>query len=326
MDTKDTQHINDVLKARHELLRAVRDFFYERGYIEVETPNLMATAPPDPHIDPLEVRVGEKGPYFLHTSPEMGMKKLLRAGAFHKRIFQVCKVWRIEDHYELHNTEFTMLEWYREGSYRETMEETVDLVEFVAVRLLEHIPDNFKKPYPIHGLEGLFREIVGFDPFRLDRDGFFDALKKKGFPGIDDKDDWNSLFFKVLIQEIEGSVKGMKPYLITGWPGSISTMARKREDNDRMVERFELYIDGLEIANGYSELTDARQQRERFQEDNTHREGLSKRTFAIDEAFLGAIETIDYPCAGVSVGLDRLLMAVLGKKTIDEVMVDRLIV
>lgn len=317
------QQIRDVLKARHELLRTVRDFFCEREYIEVETPNLMATAPPDPHIDPLGVRVGEKGPFFLHTSPEMGMKKLLRAG--HKRIFQICKVWRVEDHYELHNTEFTMLEWYREGSYREAMEETGNLVEFVAGRLLGRVLDNFMKPYPVHELDMLFLEIMGFDPFRLDRDGFFDALKQRGFFGIDDKDDWNSLFFKVLIQEIEGSVKGREPYIITGWPGSISTMAKRRDDNDRMVERFELYIDGLEIANGYSELTDATQQRERFLEDNSHREALGKRSFAIDEAFLGALGTIGYPCAGVSVGLDRLLMALLEKKTIGDVIPDRLL-
>ncbi len=318
------QQINDLLKIRHELLRATRDFFYDRGYIEVETPNLMATAPPDPHIDPLNVFIGRKGPFFLHTSPEMGMKKLLRTGR--KRIFQVCKVWRVEDHQELHNTEFTMLEWYREGSYMEAMEETGDLVGFLAGRLLGETPERFKRPYPVNELDRLFLERMGFDPFRLDRDGFFRALKEKGFFGIDDEDDWNSLFFKVLIQEIEETVRSKTPYIISGWPGSISTMAKRRDDNDAMVERFELYIDGLEIANGYTELTDAPQQRERFLQDNAQRAKLGKQTFAIDEAFLNALEKIDGPCAGVSVGLDRLLMALLDKKTIAEVIPDRLII
>ncbi len=318
--------IYDVLKARHELLRATRDFFYERGFLEVETANLMATAPPDPHIDPLDVRAGGKGPFYLHTSPEMGMKKLLRTGC--KRIFQVCKVWRVEDHQELHNTEFTMVEWYREGSYADTMEETGDLVEFIARRLPARVPERFLKPYPVHQLDSVFREIMGFDPFRLDRDGFFDALKEKGFYGIDGQDDWTSLFFKVLIQQIEGALRGRgeKPYIIAGWPFSISTMAKKRDDNDRMVERFELYIDGLEIANGYTELTNPRQQRERFLHDNAQRARLGKNTFPADEAFLDALETLNSPCTGVSVGLDRLLMALLEKKTIGEVMVDRLIV
>jgi len=318
------KQINDLLRMRHELLRATRDFFCERGYIEVETPNLMATAPPDPHIDPLNVFIGSKGPFFLHTSPEMGMKKLLRSG--HKKIFQICKVWRVEDHQDLHNTEFTMLEWYREGSYVDAMEETGDLVEFLAGRLLGGTPERFIRPYPVHELDSLFRENMGFNPFRLDRNGFFGALKEKGFLGIDDEDDWNSLFFKALIQEIEGAVRSKTPYIISGWPGSISTMAKRRDDNDAMVERFELYIDGLEIANGYTELTDAPQQRERFLQDNAQRAKLGKRTFAIDEAFLNALGKIGGPCAGVSVGLDRLLMALLDKKTIGEVLADRLIV
>lgn len=324
MGTQDTKWIHDVLKARHGLLRATRDFFYERGYLEVETANLMATAPPDPHIDPLYVRAGGKGPFYLHTSPEMGMKKLLRTGC--TRIFQVCKVWRVEDHQELHNTEFTMVEWYREGSYADAMEETGDLVEFIARRLPARAPERFLKPYPVHQLDRAFRELMGFDPFRLDRDGFFDALREKGFYGIDGQDDWTSLFFKVLIQEIEGALRGERPYIITGWPSSISTMAKKRDDNDRMVERFELYIDGLEIANGYTELTDPLKQRERFLQDNLERANLGKQTFRTDEAFLEALETIDGPRAGVSVGLDRLLMALLEKKTIGEVIADRLIV
>ncbi|MDD3844833.1 MAG: EF-P lysine aminoacylase EpmA [Syntrophorhabdaceae bacterium] len=324
METMDMPGTHDILTSRHELLRATRDFFYERGYLEVETANLMATAPPDPHIEPLAVHVGTKGPFSLHTSPEMGMKKLLRFG--HRRIFQICKVWRVEDHQELHNTEFTMVEWYREGSYRDVMNETEELVESIARRLLSPLPDLFLGPYPVHQLDQVFRETMGFDPFLLDRDDFFDALAKKGFFGIDDGDDWNSLFFKTLIQEIDDVLRSKKPYIVSGWPFSISTMAKRRDDNSALVERFELYIDGLEIANGYTELTDPSRQRERFMDDNARRARLGKQTFPIDEAFLHALAAINTPCAGVSVGLDRLLMALLGKKTIGEVIPDRLIV
>ncbi len=324
MGIRDIQDIHDILAKRHELLRATRDFFYERGYLEVETANLMSTAPPDPHIDPLDVHVSGKGPFFLHTSPEMGMKKLLRSG--HRRIFQVCKVWRVEDHQEMHNTEFTMVEWYREGTYREAMKETEDLVVFIARRLLDPVPERLLPPYAVHELDEVFRETMGFDPFPLDRDAFFGLLKRRGFPGIDDRDDWNSLFFKVLIQEIDDTIRSPRPCLVAGWPFSISTMAKRRDDNAAVVERFELYIDGLEIANGYTELTDPRQQRERFEEDNTRRAAMEKQTFPIDETFLSALETIGTPCAGVSVGLDRLLMALLEKKSIGEVIPDRLLV
>lgn len=318
------QDIHHILTKRHELLRATRDFFYERGYLEVETANLMATAPPDPHIDPLHVQISGKGPFFLHTSPEMGMKKLLRSG--HRRIFQVCKVWRVEDHQEMHNTEFTMVEWYREGTYREAMHETEDLVAFIARRLLHPVPQHLLPPYPLHELGEVFLKRMGFDPFPLDRGAFFDALRERGFPGIDDRDDWNSLFFKALIQEIDDAIRSRRPCLVAGWPFSISTMALRRDDNAAVVERFELYIDGLEIANGYTELTDPGEQRERFLEDNAKRAGMGKRAFPIDEAFLNALGTMDTPSAGVSVGLDRLLMALLEKKTIGDVIPDRLLV
>lgn len=322
--TQDKQKAHRLLVTRHDVLRAVRDYFFERDFIEVETANMISTVPPDPHIDPLSVFAGEYGPFFLHTSPEVAMKKLLPLG--HKRIFQICKVYRVEDHQEVHNTEFTMLEWYREGSYLDTMEEAAGLTSFVVARVFGEIPDHFELPYPVHDLEILFTEKMGFNPFLLDRDEFFLALSRRGFIGVDDKDDWNSLFFKVFVQEIEDMFRGKKPCFITGWPASISTMAKEVNDNCRKVERFELYIDGIEIANGYSELTDPLKQGERFTKDNASRTSLGKRTFSVDERFLGALQEIDWPCAGVSVGLDRLLMVLLGKKTIGDVLADRLIV
>lgn len=324
MLTNDIQRVREVLKTRHELFKAIRDFFYERDYIEVETANLMATAPPDPHIDPLEVSVSGKGPFFLHTSPEMGLKRLLRSG--HKRIFQMCKVWRVEDLNEVHNTEFTMLEWYREGSCRDIMAETGELVRRVAERLPVTEKETFIGPFMTCELDRLFLDILGFDPFPLDRDTLFAALKDNGFLGIDDKDDWNSLFFKAFIQEIEQRLPNGRPCFIYGWPSSIPTMAKMCDGRPNMVERFELYIDGLEIANGYTELTDPGEQRRRFDEDNRERARLGKRQFPPDAAFLESLGMIEHACTGVSVGIDRLLMALFGKKTIDEVIVDRLII
>ena len=324
MSNNPAQRMIDILKTRHDVLRLTREFFYARDYIEVETAHLMATAPPDPHIDPLEVQVAGKGPFFLHTSPEMNLKKLLRSG--HERIFEICKVWRVEDLKEVHNTEFTMLEWYRDNSCRDIMAETGELVGYVAERLPAIQKRRFAGAFTTYELDRLFEDILGFDPFPLDRDALFAALEDKGFLGIDDKDDWNSLFFKVFIQEIENVLPADRPYFIYGWPSSISTMAKKRNDRPNMVERFELYIGGLEIANGYSELTDPAEQRRRFENDNCERARLGKRQFPPDQAFLDSLRSIRHDCTGVSVGIDRLLMALLGKQTIDEVITDRLII
>ena len=313
--------VKEILLKRHELLRAIRQFFYDRDYIEVETANLMRTAPPDPHIDPLEVFVGGKGPYFLHTSPEMGMKKLLSSGQ--NRIFQICKVYRVEEHEEIHNTEFTMLEWYREGTYVEAIKETNELISFVAGELLGEEGRLYQRSFKSYELETLFLEKTGINPFGLGRDELFKAMKKS-FPGINDGDALSDLFFKLFIQYIEGTVGRDEPCFIIDWPALISTMAKEKADNPAKVERFEFYMRGLEIANGYTELLDPTAQRKRFLEDNAERKRLCKTTFATDEEFLTSLGQLTGSYAGVSVGVDRLLMALLNLDNIDTVLPSRL--
>lgn len=306
----------DILHARHKLLRVIRDFFYSNSYIEVETPNLMKTAPPDPYIDPLELFVEGRGPFYMHTSPEIHMKKLLRHDV--ERIFQICKVYRVEEFEEVHNVEFTMLECYRKGTYEDAMEETERLVKRCFTGEEQAFSDKFK----VFDLEELVHEATGINPFVLERDEFYNALMKIHFSGIDKKDDWNNLFFKLFIQEVEKTLPLDRPYFIKDWPLSISTMAKGKGAGK--VERFELYMDGLEIANGYTELLNPVEQKARFVSDNIERERLGKKTFEIDEGFVESLSSLEGTYTGVSLGIDRLLMVIMGKKTIDEVLVDRL--
>lgn len=312
----------EILHLRHLLFKAIRRFFYIHGYLEVETPNLMRTAPPDPNIDPLEVFVGPKGPFYLHTSPEMGMKKLLPCG--HDRIFQLCKVYRVEEVEEIHSIEFTMLEWYRRGTYEDTMKELEELIGFVVRSLPVRKKKRFKAPWIIHDLTDLFITATGINPFELGRDELSDAMIRKGFLGLDDRDTWNDLFFKLFIQEIEPGIPKEPPYFIKDWPVSVSTMA-KRKDRTK-VERFELYINGLEIANGYTELVDEVEQKERFLKDCAERKASEKPAFLVDTQFLEAIAQLDGSYTGVSVGIDRLLMTLLEKRLIADVLIDQMIV
>jgi elongation factor P--(R)-beta-lysine ligase len=309
----------EILAARHELLRAIREFFYGRDYLEVETPSLMKTAPPDPYIDPLKVFVGGNGPFYLHTSPEVHMKRLLQYGC--ARLFQICRVYRVEDLEEIHNIEFTMLEWYREGSYEDVMEEVRDLVYSVAGKLCPGNAGRFMPPYHTFELDRLFLDKTGIDPLPLSRDELFHAMQGAGFIGLDGRDGWDNLFFKLLIQEVEGKVGEERPYFIKDWPLFISTMAKRKGPNK--VERFEFYIDGVEIGNGYSELLDSEEQRARFVSDNEERVKLGKKTFPPDEPFLAALSRLQGPYAGVAVGVDRLLMTILGLERIDQVIVHR---
>ncbi len=305
----------EVLLARHKLLKGIRDFFYLRGYIEVETPNLTRTAPPDPHIDPLEVFEDGRGPLYLHTSPEMHMKRLLSCRV--ERIFQICKVYRIEEFKDVHNTEFTMLEWYKSGTYEDAMEETEELVKHCFLDA-DHM---YTEKFIVFDLQELIFETTGINPFGLECDGLYDELVKKQFSGIDKNDDWNGLFFKLFIQEIEKVLPSDRPFFIKDWPLSISTMAKKKDAGK--VERFELYMNGLEIANGYTELLDPAEQKERFFRDNAERIKLGKKTFELDTDFIDALSRLKGSYTGVSLGVDRLLMVLMGKNTIDEVLVDK---
>jgi elongation factor P--(R)-beta-lysine ligase len=316
----DGEKVTDTILARQGLVKALRDYFAGKGYVEVETPSLMASAPPDPHIDPLKVYAGGRGPFYLHTSPEVGMKKILASGL--RRIFQVCKVFREEEFVEVHSTEFTMLEWYMEGTYLEAMDETEALIRFIAERLPTVDGGRFAGPFRRLDLQDLFVATTGLNPFGSSRDQFLAELRRRRFPGVDETDTWNDLFFKVMLQEVEPRLKSPEPVLLYGWPSSISTMAQRKDVHT--VERFELYIDGLEIANGYTELLDAEEQRARFAEDNATRKALGKAEFPIDEEFLEALSMLEGPIAGVSIGIDRLLMALGRKATIDEVLPLRL--
>jgi lysyl-tRNA synthetase class 2 len=314
----DNQPFN-LLETRHNLLKTIRAYFYKHKYIEVETPGLMKTLSPDPFIDPLEVYIGGKASCYLHTSPEMNMKKLLQSG--HERIFQICKVYRVEEFEEIHSIEFTMLEWYREGTYIQAMKEVEELIRYVVGRSGKNKKDIFKMPFKVYELEELCLEMSGINPFKLNRDKLFRTMKSKDFMGIDEKDDWNNLFFKLFIQEVEPKIVEKAPYFIKNWPLSVSTMAEKKDKN--RVERFELYINGVEIANGYTELLDPEEQRNRFLIDNEERKKLDKKTFEPDEEFLEALSRVKGPCTGVSIGVDRLLMVLLDKEKIDDVLVQR---
>lgn len=303
---------------RHALLKSIREFFFTNDYIEVETPNLIFTCAPDPYIDPLKVYIKDKGPFYLHTSPEMGMKKLLQFN--YKRIFQICKVYRVEDIDTTHSIEFTMLEWYREGTYMELIEEVIMLLRFISKKLDLYKERLIEGEIKIYDLERLFIEKTGINPFTLKRSEFIKQSKK--MVSIDKNDTWNDIFFKLYLQEVEPTIIDDRPYFVIDWPSSISSMAKPKEKNK--VERFELYIKGLEIANGYTELMDSKELKKRFKQDNITRKKLKKELFLYDGEFFKAIDELSGDYAGVSIGIDRLLMALTGEKSLEHLLPFRL--
>jgi lysyl-tRNA synthetase class 2 len=288
----------DALRKRATLLQAIRSFFADRGYLEVETPHRIPAPAPESYIDAIP-----SGDWFLHTSPELCMKRLLAAG--YERIFQVCRCWRQDERGSLHHPEFTLLEWYRSDSdYRDLMEECEALLQSIAARI---------------GSEGKLRfrglEIDLSSPW--ERISLREAFERFSSVPIEEALQKNR-FDDLMVQDIEPRLGREKPTFLYDYPAERGALARLKREDPTLAERFELYIGGLELANAFSELNDSQEQRSRFLSEETYRQSLKKRPYPIPETFLKELEDMP-PAAGIALGVDRLVMVFLDAKTIDEV-------
>jgi lysyl-tRNA synthetase class 2 len=299
------------IRARAALLCELRQFFAERGILEVETPLLCDSGVTDPAIEPLMVEQGASlhRPRYLQTSPEYAMKRLL--AAYGEPVFQIGKAFRDGEAGARHNPEFTLLEWYRPGfGQHQLMDEVTDLVR----RCLGERPLH-KRSY-----RQLFLEFLGIDPFTASIDQLEAVARKHLDPGTlsGDRDLWLDLLMSHLI-EPQLAAPGM--CFVYDYPASQAALSCLVPVDDVIVgQRFELYVDGMELANGYFELTDADEQRRRFEQDNLRRRehGLSERP--LDERLLAAMTHGLPSCSGVALGVDRLLMLVTGVTDIREVL------
>lgn len=296
---------HQALQARARMYQQIRQFFLQRNVLEVETPILGAASVTDPYIESLQA-----GNAYLQTSPEYFMKRLLVGGS--GDIYQLGKVFRKEEIGRFHHTEFSLLEWYRlDFDQWDLMAELADLIE----QLLGFSHFDYLS------YQALFQQYLGIDPHTATLEQLrFEAQEhiNIAMPRAS-KDDWLNLLLSHLI---EPELRKRGPVFIYDYPPSQAVLAKTSTDEsgNRVAERFELYIHGLELANGFHELTDAAQQRQRFEHDNQLRQQMGLRPVAIDENLLAALENGLPPCSGVAVGLDRLLMLKLGSKAIDEVL------
>jgi elongation factor P--(R)-beta-lysine ligase len=309
----------DVLKLRARMLGRVRAFFAERGVLEVETPLLSAAATTDRNLASLATRY--TGPVFpngkalyLHTSPEFAMKRLLAAGA--GSIYQLCKVFRDAEAGRLHNPEFTMLEWYRvDLGQHALMDEVAALVSLV---LGDRAPSDVEKTT----YRDAFMQRINLDPHSASVKEFTERAHRHGVSVPKDMphdrlDPWRDL---LLTHVIEPQLGRGKMTFLYDYPASQAALAQVRASDPPVAERFELYIDGIEIANGFHELTDAAEQRRRFEQDLAHRRTHGLAELPMDHRLLGALTHGMPDCSGVALGFDRLVMIAADAKSIDEVL------
>ena len=302
------------LKLRATLYALIRAFFADRGVLEVETPILSGAGNTEPNIDSFStafsghVDAGARERW-LRTSPEHAMKRLLAAGV--GDCYELGRVFRNGEAGQRHNPEFTMLEWYRVGwDHRRLMDETREFVS-AALALAGRAGEIAQYTY-----RELFISQLGIDPFTDPVDSLRAAL---GGVRIDheglDRDDWLDL---LITHRLQPTFARDRITIVHDFPASQCALARIRADDPPVAERFELYLGPYELANGYHELTDAAEQRARFERDNARRRARGQRELQIDDRLLAALPQMP-PCAGVALGVERLLMCMAGTDDIRDV-------
>ena len=305
------------LRLRAELLRRLRDFFADRNFLEVETPLLSAETVVERHIDPLRATLPHdpRRPdigrtMWLATSPEQSMKRLMAAGG--QAIYQVTRAFRAGERGPLHNPEFTIVEWYRRD---DTMESGMQLLSDLCQALLQ------VEPADTSSYSDAFQTHVGVDPHTADVQTLREAARQHGIDppsGLSgkDRDGWLDL---LLVERVEPRLGQQRPTILYDYPVSQAALARVRDGSPPVAERFELYVHGIELANGYCELVDAGVLRQRFEETNAWRQADGKAALPEAHRLLAAMRHGLPSCTGVALGFDRLVMLAAGAKSLDEV-------
>jgi len=306
------------IRHRATLLKIIRQYFEERNVLEVETPILSSATVTDPNIDSFTTDYVGPGhlnipKLYLHTSPEYAMKRLLAAGS--GAIYQICKVFRQAEWGSLHNPEFTMLEWYRPGfDHYQLMTELDELVRALNA---ENTPLAETEYYTY---SEVFQKYLTIDPMHIKNEDLIQCARDNHLSveglAIDDRDAWLDLVFSHIIQP---QLKSNRLIFITDYPISQAALANVSSENNQFAQRFELFFNGVELANGYNELADASILMSRFESDQQQRMERNKPAIAIDMHLLNAINNGFPQCSGVAVGLDRLIMVLTHEKNIENV-------
>ncbi|HHT7855109.1 elongation factor P--(R)-beta-lysine ligase [Pasteurella multocida] len=300
------------LLARAKIIAEIRRFFTDRGLLEVETPVLSEFGVTDVHLSTFNTTfispTAEKSKaLWLSTSPEYHMKRLLAAGS--GPIFQLCHVFRNEEAGQRHNPEFTMLEWYRP--------------HFDMYRLINEVDDLLQqildcKPIESLSYQFVFQEYVGLDPLSAEKAELVAKAKQYHLQQAE-QEDRDTLLQFLFSTVVEPNIGKENPVAVYHFPATQAALAQISSEDHRVAERFEFYYKGLELANGFHELTDVNEQLHRFEQDNVQRQKMGLPQRQIDKRLLGALQAGVPNCSGIALGVDRLLMIALGANAIHEV-------
>lgn len=311
-DWQPSASIENLIK-RAEIMAEIRRFFTERGVLEVETPTMSEFSVTDIHLSTFSTKFlapfeNQAKTLHLITSPEYHMKRLLAAGS--GAIFQLCRVFRNEEAGKRHNPEFTMLEWYRP--------------HFDMYRLINEVDDLLQQilecePAESYSYQFVFQTYVGLDPLCATRAQLVAKAREKGLQ-CDDEEDRDMLLQFLFSEVVEPNIGIERPTAVYHFPATQAALAQISPEDHRVAERFEFYYQGLELANGFHELDDAKEQLHRFESDNLNREKMGLPPQQLDSRFLQALKSGIPNCSGVALGVDRLIMLALNATRIEQVM------
>lgn len=320
-----TPKVLENVRARARLNAALREWFAAHGYLEVETPALVPAAGMEPHINPFEVPfvpetdVGKRRTLYLHTSPEYAMKRLLADGA--PAIFQLCKVFRNGEVSAAHNPEFTLLEFYRpHADYAAIMRDLEEVLAHAEKAVTGATSGIFSRlPWDRVPVRDAVKHQTGIDlAAHASAESLRAAAEAIGVR-VGGASSWDDVFFHLFLQRVEPKLGQGRPTFLTEYPASMASLARLKPGDPTVAERVELYVEGHELANGFSELTDAAEQRRRLVEEAQLRRQEGRVVPPLDERFLEAVGRMP-PSAGIAVGLDRVLMSMVGASEIADVL------
>ncbi len=328
-DLKNTPRLQEIYNTRIEIIKLTREFFWSQGFLETDTPIAVRLASQEPYLNPLKINIhdpdGNPESFYLRTSPEYSLKKLLAAG--YEKIFEIGKCFRdFESFGGNHNTEFTMIEWYRApGKYQDIMNDTENLFKFIGKKLNKNIVKYKEKEINISGdwehssMKEVWQKFVGvnLDDY-LQIDKLSELAKSKGYK-MQENEPYEDIFYKIFLNEIELKLGNDRPVFVYDYPAQMSSLSRLCEHDNRYAERFELYVGGLEVANAFGELTDATEQEKRLAEDIEKRKELNKPIWPVDPNFIDALKSGISPAGGIALGVDRMVLLFTGAKDLNEV-------
>lgn len=303
------------LRDRAQLLAAIRSFFEQRQVLEVETPLLSQASGTDPNLEFFSTQylsTSDATTHYLQSSPEFAMKRLLAAGC--GSIYQICKAFRNGEQGRWHNPEFTLLEWYRVGIDMYALMREVGELLTTLLPAMETVEQ--------WSYSELFLEQTGLDPLRFEATAYADFACRQGMPEAvsicgHDHGTWLDFLFS---HSVQPSLTGKDFCFVYGFPAVLSSLARPNSDNPLLVERFEVFVRGIELGNGYHELTDGGEQQRRFEHEAELRDRRRQPPVAIDRRLLAALNAGLPDCSGIAIGLDRLLAVRAGKQSVEEVL------